>query len=150
MEDQSRRVIPAASEHPASASELVVGKINVSLMARVIFHYVQFARELLRRRRERFQRRTNRDGENAERRTIKRNSGLARLKSPRYVASPSIPLVTPKMYRWRVGTRSTRQTIYELYQLKDTTATLFFRSLVKIPKKVLSLRKCRCNLDNRF
>lgn len=31
----------------ASASELVVGKINVSLMARVIFHYVQFARELL-------------------------------------------------------------------------------------------------------
>ncbi|KAF7412666.1 hypothetical protein HZH66_001562 [Vespula vulgaris] len=28
-----------AFEHPASASELVVGKINVSLMARVIFHY---------------------------------------------------------------------------------------------------------------
>lgn len=47
LEDQSRRVIPAAFEHPASASELVVGKINVSLMARVIFHYVQFARELL-------------------------------------------------------------------------------------------------------
>lgn len=50
LEDQSRRVIPAAFEHPASASELVVGKINVSLMARVIFHYVQFARELLRPR----------------------------------------------------------------------------------------------------
>lgn len=27
-----------------------MAKINVSLMARVIFHYVQFARELLRRR----------------------------------------------------------------------------------------------------
>lgn len=51
LEDQSRRVIPAAFEHPTSASELVVGKINVSLMARVIFHYVQFARELLRARR---------------------------------------------------------------------------------------------------
>ena len=44
-------IIPAAFEHPVSASELVVAKINVSLMARVIFHYVQFARELLRRRR---------------------------------------------------------------------------------------------------
>lgn len=60
LEDQSRRVIPAAFEHPASASELVVGKINVSLMARVIFHYVQFARELLRPRRGEAERRTNR------------------------------------------------------------------------------------------
>lgn len=50
LEDQSRRVIPAAFEHPASASELVVGKINVSLMVRVIFHYVQFVQELLRPR----------------------------------------------------------------------------------------------------
>lgn len=59
LEDQSRRVIPAAFEHPASASELVVGKINVSLMARVIFHYVQFARELLHPRLSRSER-TNR------------------------------------------------------------------------------------------
>lgn len=43
----------------ASASELVVGKINVSLMARVIFHYVQFARELLRPRRGGTRRWTN-------------------------------------------------------------------------------------------